>query len=94
MAVQSGRGTVDSIDTAIRLGLAHRNGPFQLMDMFGLDACLIGFNAMYEQLHDERYAPPSLLVKMVQAGYLGMKVAHGWYTYDDKGKQTGVTKFY
>ena len=93
-ALEHGLGTIEEIDTAIKLGLAHRNGPFQLMDMFGLDACITGFNAMYEQLHDERYAPPSLLIKMVEAGYLGRRAGHGWYTYNEKGEQTGVTKIF
>ena len=93
-AVELGKGTVDEIDTAIRLGLAHRNGPFQLMDMFSLDACESGFRSVYQQTNDERFAPPSLLTKMVEAGHRGRKVGHGWYTYDEQGNQVGPTKIY
>ena len=91
-AVEQGLGTVDEVDTAIRLGLAHRNGPFQLMDMFGVDSVVSACRVLYEQFHDERYAAPPLLVKMAEAGHLGRKVGHGWYTYDGQGNQTGVTK--
>ena len=91
-AVESGRATVEEVDTAIREGLAHRNGPFQLMDMFGNDSNVVAFRTVYEQLHDEAFAPPTLLIKMAEAGHYGRKVGHGWYTYDEQGKQIGVTK--
>jgi 3-hydroxybutyryl-CoA dehydrogenase len=91
-ALERGLGTVEEIDTAIKLGLGHRMGPFELMDMFGLDACKWGFEAIYEQLHDERYATPSTLVKLCEASYLGRKTGKGWYLYDKQGKQTGVNK--
>ena len=93
-ALNLGLGTVEEIDNAIKLGLGHPMGPFELMDMFGLDACVQGFRTIYEQLHDQRYAPPSTLVKLVEAGYLGRKVGKGWYTYDERGKKTGITKLF
>lgn len=93
-AVERGVAGVDEIDTAIREGLAHRNGPFQLMDMFGNDNNLHAFQTLYEQLHDERFAPPTLLAKMVDAGHHGRKVGHGWYIYDERGKQIGPTKMF
>ena len=93
-AFERGLGGVEEIDTAIKLGLGHRMGPFQLMDMFGLDACKWGFEAIYGQLQDERFATPSSLAKLVEAGYLGRKTGKGWYTYDEQGKQKGVTKVF
>lgn len=93
-ALELGLGTVEDIDTAIRLGLGHRMGPFELMDMFGIDAMVSGLRAVYEQLHDERYAPNYRLVKLVEAGHLGRKTGKGWYTYDDRGNKTGVTKMF
>jgi len=91
-ALERGLGTVEEIDTAIRLGLGHRMGPFELMDMFGLDACKWGFEAIYGQLQDQRYATPSTLVKLCEAGYFGRKTGKGWYIYDEQGKKIGVTK--
>lgn len=91
-ALERGSGTIEEIDTAIKLGLGHRMGPFELMDMFGLDGCKWGFEAIYNQLQDERYVPPSTLVKLCEAGYLGRKTNKGWYTYDEKGKKMGATK--
>lgn len=94
LALEQGSGTVEDIDTAIRLGLGHRLGPFELMDMFGIDACVTGFRTLYEQLHDVKYAPPSRLIKLVEAGNLGRKVGRGWYTYDEQGNKTGVAKMF
>ncbi len=93
-AVERGVATVEEVDTAIREGLAHRYGPFQLMDMFGNDSNVVAFRTLYEQLHDEKFAPPPLLIKMAEAGHYGRKVGHGWYTYDEQGKQIGPTKMY
>jgi 3-hydroxybutyryl-CoA dehydrogenase len=64
------------------------------MDMFGNDSNVVAFRTLYEQLHDEKFAPPPLLIKMVEAGHYGRKVGHGWYTYDEQGKQIGPTKMY
>jgi 3-hydroxybutyryl-CoA dehydrogenase len=86
-AVQAGLGTVQDIDDAIKLGLAHRMGPFELMDMFGNDSNMRAFTVLYEQFHDIRYAPPPLLIKVVEAGFLGKKVGKGWYIYDENGRK-------
>ena len=86
-ALESGLGTVEDIDNAIKLGLAHRMGPFELMDMFGNDSNVRAFTVLYEQFHDVRYAPPRLLLKVVEAGFLGKKVGKGWYIYDENGKK-------
>lgn len=92
-ALEYGLGTVEDIDNVIRLGLGHRMGPFELMDMFGLDSCVTGFNALYEQFHDVRYAPPAILVKMVEAGYKGRSTGKGWYIYDEQGKKVKANEF-
>jgi 3-hydroxybutyryl-CoA dehydrogenase len=93
-ALELGLGTVEDIDTAMRLGLGHRMGPFELMDMFGMDANVNGFRTVYEQLHDESYAPPPRLVKLYEAGHLGRKTGKGWYTYDEQGNKTGINKMF
>lgn len=79
--VENGIGTVEEIDTAARLGFNHPLGPLSLIDFIGLDTEYNIANSMYEDLKDERYAPPVLLKKMVAAGYLGRKVGRGFYKY-------------
>ena len=91
-ALERGLGTIEEIDTAVKLGLGHPMGPFQLMDMFGLDNCKMGFGVLYDQLQDPRYAVPSTLVRMVEAGYFGRRSGKGWYVYDEKGKPKGANK--
>jgi 3-hydroxybutyryl-CoA dehydrogenase len=93
-ALELGVGTVEDIDTAIKLGLGHRMGPFELMDMFGIDAMVSGLQAVYDQLHDEKYAPHYLFVKLAEAGHLGRKTGRGWYVYDEQGNKTGVNKMF
>lgn len=93
-ALELGLGTVEDIDTAVRLGLGHRMGPFELMDMFGMHNNVDGFQRMYEQLHDEDYAPPSRLVKLFEAGHLGRMTGKGWYVYDEQGKKIGINKMF
>lgn len=89
-ALEAGLGTAEDIDNAIKLGLAHRMGPFELMDMFGNDSNMRAFTVLYEQFRDVRYAPPRLLGKVVEAGFLGRKVGKGWYIYDENGKKVKV----
>lgn len=93
-ALEIGAGTVEDIDTAIKLGLGHRMGPFELMDMFGMDAMISGLQAIYSQLHDEKYAPHYRLVKLVEAGHLGRKAGRGWYVYDEQGKKAGMNTMF
>ncbi len=93
-ALELGLGTVEDIDTAMKLGLGHRMGPFELMDMFGNDANVNGFRTVYEQLHDESYAPPPRLVKLYEAGHLGRKSGKGWYVYDEQGNKIGINKMF
>jgi len=93
-ALELGLGTVEDIDTAVRLGLGHRMGPFELMDMFGMHNNVHAFRIMYEQLHDEAYAPPPRLVKLFEAGHLGRMTGKGWYVYDEQGKKVGINKMF
>jgi 3-hydroxybutyryl-CoA dehydrogenase len=76
-----GVGSVDAIDTAIRLGAHHPMGPLQLADFIGLDTCLSIMQVLYEGLADSKYRPCPLLVKYVEAGWLGRKTKRGFYDY-------------
>jgi 3-hydroxybutyryl-CoA dehydrogenase len=76
-----GVGTVDAIDTAMRLGANHPMGPLELADFIGLDTCLSVMQVLYEGLADSKYRPCPLLVKYVEAGWLGRKAGRGFYDY-------------
>ena len=76
-----GVGTVESIDTALKLGANHPMGPLQLADFIGLDVCLSIMQVLHEGLADTKYRPCPLLVKYVEAGWLGRKVKRGFYDY-------------
>jgi 3-hydroxybutyryl-CoA dehydrogenase len=76
-----GVGTVESIDTAMRLGANHPMGPLELADFIGLDTCLSVMQVLYDGLADSKYRPCPLLVKYVEAGWLGRKVKRGFYDY-------------
>ncbi len=76
-----GVGTVEAIDTAMRLGANHPMGPLQLADFIGLDTCLSVMQVLYEGLADSKYRPCPLLVKYVEAGWLGRKTQRGFYDY-------------
>jgi 3-hydroxybutyryl-CoA dehydrogenase len=76
-----GVGSVDAIDTAMRLGANHPMGPLQLADFIGLDTCLAIMNVLHEGLADTKYRPCPLLVKYVEAGWLGRKTQRGFYDY-------------
>ena len=76
-----GVGTVDAIDKAMRLGAHHPMGPLELADFIGLDTCLSVMQVLYEGLSDSKYRPCPLLVKYVEAGWLGRKTKRGFYDY-------------
>ena len=76
-----GVGSVEAIDTAMRLGANHPMGPLQLADFIGLDTCLSVMQVLHEGLADSKYRPCPLLVKYVEAGWLGRKTKRGFYDY-------------
>ncbi len=76
-----GVGTVESIDKAMKLGANHPMGPLELADFIGLDTCLSVMQVLYEGLADTKYRPCPLLVKYVEAGWLGRKTQRGFYDY-------------
>ncbi len=76
-----GVGSVEAIDTAMKLGANHPMGPLELADFIGLDTCLSIMQVLYEGLADTKYRPCPLLVKYVEAGWLGKKVDRGFYDY-------------
>ena len=76
-----GVGTVVAIDTAMKLGANHPMGPLELADFIGLDTCLSIMNVLYDGLSDSKYRPCPLLVKYVEAGWLGRKAGRGFYDY-------------
>lgn len=76
-----GVGTVEAIDKAMKLGAHHPMGPLELADFIGLDTCLAVMQVLYEGLADSKYRPCPLLVKYVEAGWLGRKTQRGFYDY-------------
>jgi 3-hydroxybutyryl-CoA dehydrogenase len=80
-ALYEGVGGVTGIDTALKLGANHPMGPLELADFIGLDTCLSIMQVLYEGLADSKYRPCPLLVKYVEAGWLGRKSGRGFYDY-------------
>ena len=76
-----GVGNVEAIDVALRLGANHPMGPLQLADFIGLDTCLAVMQVLHDGLADSKYRPGPLLVKYVEAGWLGQKTQRGFYDY-------------
>jgi 3-hydroxybutyryl-CoA dehydrogenase len=81
---EEGYSTPQDIDTAMKLGCAHPMGPFELMDIVGLDVTYAILNSLHEEFRERRYAPAPLLEHMVRAGYLGRKTGRGFYDYSSR----------
>lgn len=85
-----GVGSVEAIDTAMRLGANHPMGPLELADFIGLDTCLSIMQVLHDGLADSKYRPCPLLVKYVEAGWLGRKTNRGFYDY--RGERPAPTR--
>ena len=88
-ALQEDLGTLEDIDTAIKLGLNHPMGPFELADLIGLDTVLFIGEVLHRDLGEDKYRPAALLRNYVSAGWLGRKTGRGFYRYDEKGRKVG-----
>jgi 3-hydroxybutyryl-CoA dehydrogenase len=86
-ALEQGVATAEDIDKAVKLGLRHPMGPFELIDYTGLDINLHVANTFFDEFRDVAWAPPPLLKRMVLAGHLGVKTGKGFYEYDENGKR-------
>lgn len=91
-SLYEGIAGVESIDTIMKLGMAHPMGPLQLADFIGLDVCLSILNVLYQGFGNPKYAPCPLLVNMVTAGKLGVKSGEGFYTYTPGSKDLIVSE--
>ena len=90
-ALEQGVATAEEIDAAVKLGLRHPMGPFELLDYTGLDINLHVAEIFFEEFKDPNMAPPPLLRRMVAAGRLGAKSGRGFYEYDEKGQRKPST---
>ncbi len=90
-SLYEGVADVESIDTIMKLGMAHPMGPLQLADFIGLDICLNILNVLYTGFGNPKYAPCPLLVNMVAAGKLGIKTGDGFYQYIPGSKELSVS---
>ncbi len=92
LSLQEGIASVESIDSIMKLGMAHPMGPLQLADFIGLDICLAILKVLQEGFGQPKYAPAVLLVNMVAAGNLGVKSGEGFYNYRNGSKELVVAE--
>lgn len=92
ISLQEGVASVEAIDSIMKLGMAHPMGPLQLADFIGLDICLSILNVLHTGIGNPKYAPATLLVNMVRAGYLGVKSGEGFYKYTPGSKEAAVSE--
>lgn len=90
-ALEQGVASAEEIDQAVKLGLRHPMGPFELLDYTGLDINLHVSEIFFDEFKDPNMAPPALLRRMVLAGRLGAKTGRGFYEYDEKGQRKAST---
>jgi 3-hydroxybutyryl-CoA dehydrogenase len=88
-AHEQGVGSLEDIDTGMKLGCAHPMGPFELLDYVGLDTVYAIAEIMFAEYREARFAPPSQLKRMVLAGRFGRKTGRGFYEYDERGNRKG-----
>ena len=86
-AHEQGVGSLEDIDTGMKLGCAHPMGPFELLDYVGLDTAYAIAEIMFLEYREARFAPPPLLKRMVLAGRFGRKTGRGFFEYDEKGNR-------
>jgi|SRR5450432_437444 len=91
ICLQEGVATVESIDTVMKLGMAHPMGPLQLADFIGLDVCLAILKVLQEGFGSPKFSPATLLVNMVAAGFLGVKSGEGFYKYSSGSRDLIVS---
>jgi 3-hydroxybutyryl-CoA dehydrogenase len=87
--VEAGVVSVEDVDKGMRLAFGRPMGPFETVDLAGLDVALGALNAVYKETGDEKFHPPMLLQRKVERGQLGRKTGVGWYRYDKKGNKIG-----
>jgi len=87
--VMEGVATAEAVDQVFQLGMAHPMGPLTLADFIGIDVCVDILRVLHQGLGDPKYRPCPLLVKMVDAGWLGRKSGRGFYTYQESSQRTG-----
>ncbi|MBW1683590.1 MAG: 3-hydroxyacyl-CoA dehydrogenase family protein [Deltaproteobacteria bacterium] len=87
--VEAGVASVEDVDKGMRLGFGRPMGPFETVDLAGLDVALNALSAVYAETGDEKFCPPMLLQRKVEVGHLGRKTGMGWYEYDKEGNKIG-----